>query len=135
MSKLSEYIEISAFNDSTSLVQRGNNIYVKKKIPRELTYIYKILLNNRHKNISDIIEVFEYEDITIVIEEYISGETLSEIFAKTGVQSERDTKNIIGQVCDGLTFLHKHNIIHRDINPNNVSIADVFTLKNSVERT
>ena len=123
MNKLSEYIEISSFNDSTSLVQKGNNIYVKKKIPRELTYIYKILLNNRHKNISDIIEVFEYEDITIVIEEYISGETLSEILAKSGVQSEYYTKNIIGQVCDGLTFLHKHNIIHRDINPNNIMIT------------
>lgn len=31
MNKLSEYIEISSFNDSTSLVQKGNNIYVKKK--------------------------------------------------------------------------------------------------------
>ena len=129
MNKLSEYIEISSFNDSTSLVQKGNNIYVKKKIPRELTYIYKILLNNRHKNISDIIEVFEYEDITIVIEEYISGETLSEILVKSAVQSECDTKNIIGQVCDGLTFLHNHNIIHRDINPNNIMITKDGTVK------
>ena len=123
MNKLSEYIEISSFNDSTSLVQKGNNIYVKKRVANELAYIYKILVSNRHKNISDIIEVFEYEDITIVIEEYISGETLSEILAKTGAQSECDTKNIIGQVCDGLTFLHKHNIIHRDINPNNIMVT------------
>lgn len=129
MSNLSEYFEISSFNENTSLVQRENKIYVKKRIPKELTYIYKILITTHHKNISDIIEIFEYEDITIVIEEYISGETLSEILAKTGVQSEYDTKNIIGQICDGLLFLHKHNIIHRDINPNNIMITKERTVK------
>lgn len=72
MSNLSEYCEISSFNENTSLVQRENKIYVKKRIPKELTYIYKTLITTHHKNISDIIEIFEYDDITIVIEEYIS---------------------------------------------------------------
>lgn len=129
MNKISDYVEISSFNETTSLVQKNNSIYVKKRVANELAYIYKILIENRHKNISDIIEVFEYEDITIVIEEYISGETLSEILAKSGVQSEYDTKNIIGQICDGLTFLHKHNIIHRDINPNNIMVTRVGAVK------
>ena len=129
MNKLSDYIEISSFNESTSLVQKGNKIYVKKRIPNELTYIYKILVDNSHKNISDILEIFEYEDISVVIEEYISGETLSDILAAQGVQSEIYTKNIIGQICDGLIFLHKHNIIHRDINPNNIMITKEGTVK------
>lgn len=129
MNKISDYVEISSFNESTSLVKRNNAIYVKKRVANELAYIYKILIENRHKNISDIIEVFEYEDITVVIEEYINGEPLSEILAKTGVQREDDTKNIIGQICDGLTFLHKHNIIHRDINPNNIMVTKDGTIK------
>lgn len=129
MSKLSEYIEISSFNENTSLVQKGNTVYVKKRIPSELSYIYKILLDNRHKNISDIIEIFEYEDITVVIEEYINGETLSDILSEQGVQSEAYTKKVIGQVCDGLIFLHKQNIIHRDINPNNIMIIKDGTVK------
>lgn len=123
MSKLSEYIEISAFNENTALVQKDTAIYVKKRVPKELAYIYKILLNNWHKNISDIIEVFEYEDCAIIIEEYINGETLQEILAEQKTLDEAETKNIIGQVCDGLIFLHNHNIIHRDINPNNIMIT------------
>lgn len=129
MSKLSEYVEISSFNENTSLVQKDNTVYVKKRIPSELSYIYKILLDNRHKNISDIIEIFEYEDITVVIEEYINGEMLSDILSEQGEQTEAYAKKIIGQVCDGLIFLHKHNIIHRDINPNNIMITKDGTVK------
>lgn len=126
---ISDYIEISSFNESTSLVQRDNKIYVKKRVAKELTYIYKILLENKHKNVSNIIEVFEYEDTAIVIEEYINGETLAEILRKSPVQRERYTKTVIGQVCDGLTFLHKNNIIHRDINPNNIMVTNDGTVK------
>lgn len=129
MDKLSEYIEISAFNENTSLVQKDNTVYVKKRVPSELSYIYKILLDNRHKNISDIIEIFEYEDTSIVIEEYINGETLSDILAEQEMQSEEYTKKVVGQVCDGLIFLHKHNIIHRDINPNNIMITKNGSVK------
>lgn len=123
MNKLSEYIEISSFNDDTVLVQNGTAIYVKKRVPKELTYIYKILVDNPHKNISDIIEIFEYEDCTVIIEEYINGKTLADVMAQRGKMTEKETKDIIGQVCDGLIFLHKHNIIHRDINPNNIMIT------------
>ena len=129
MSNLSEYYEISSFNENTSLVQKENKIYVKKRIPKELTYIYKILITTHHNNISDIIEIFEYEDISIVIEEYINGETLSALLSEQGSLNETDTKKIIGQICDGLLFLHKHNIIHRDINPNNIMITKEHTVK------
>lgn len=122
MNKISDYVEISSFNNTTSVVQKDSKLYVKKSVPIELAYIYKTLMLNKHKNISDIIDVFEYEDVTVVIEEYISGYTLSEIL-KCGIQSESYVKNIIGQICDGLTFLHSHNIIHRDINPNNIMIT------------
>ena len=129
MNKLSEYIEISAFNEDTAIVQRGTSVYVKKRVPKELAYIYKILINNPHKNISDIIEIFEYDDSAVIIEEYINGKTLSEILAERGTLGEAETKKIIGQICDGLTFLHKHNIIHRDINPSNIMLTKENAVK------
>ncbi|MDD6563930.1 MAG: serine/threonine-protein kinase [Clostridiales bacterium] len=122
MNKLLDYIEISSLNETTSIVQRGSNIYVEKKVPIELTYIYKTLISNRNKHISYIVDIFEYEDVTVVVEEFIEGETLSDILDIQGTLDEVRTKNIIGQLCDGLLFLHNHNIIHRDINPNNIMI-------------
>lgn len=123
MIKLSDYTEISAFNESTSIVMLDKKIYVKKKVPGELTYIYKALYDNKNENIADIIAIYEYEDVTVVIEEYVNGRTLSDVLEE-GTLSCEHTKNIIGQICDGLYFLHKINIIHRDINPNNIMISD-----------
>lgn len=129
MEKISEYTEISAFNETTVLVRRGSSIYIKKQIPKDMLYIYKFLLENKHKNICGIVRIFEYEDSAAVIEEYIKGETISELLSKKGTQDEETVKNIIGQLCDGLIFLHKHNIVHRDINPNNVMITADKTVK------
>ena len=80
-------------------------------------------MSKHHKNVSQIVEVFEYQDCTVVIEKYIDGDSLADILAKNKYLSESMTKNIIGQICDGLTFLHKQNIIHRDINTNNIVIS------------
>ncbi len=123
MSNLSEYIEISALKENVAIVKKDGKLYVKKNIPSELTYLYKILMSKYHKNVSQIVEVFEYQDCTVVIEKYIDGDSLADILAKNKYLSENMTKNIIGQICDGLTFLHKQNIIHRDINPNNIVIS------------
>lgn len=129
MNKLSDYSEISSFNENTFIVQNGNDIFVKKIVPKELTYIYRTLYENSHANICGIRDIFEYADATIVIEEYIQGNTLAKILEKEGVQNESYTKNIISQLCDGLIFLHRHNIIHRDINPNNIMITNENTVK------
>lgn len=124
MIKLSDYEEISVFNESTVLVRLNGVKYVKKTVPKELTRIYKIIKETDHKNIAGIIGLYEYEDVTVVIEEYIAGKTLAKILEQEGKLSEHSVKRVVGQICDGLFFLHKHNIIHRDINPNNIMIAD-----------
>ncbi|MBQ1947862.1 MAG: serine/threonine protein kinase [Clostridia bacterium] len=123
MIPISSYEEISSFNENTSLVQYGDQKYVKKRVPKELTSIYEILCKKRHKNISEIIEVYAYEDCTIVIEAYIDGSTLADVLKSQGVFSQSQTKRIIGQICDGLCFLHDQNIIHRDINTNNIMLT------------
>ena len=129
MSDLSNYTELSAFNETTVLVRQGKKVFVKKKISKDTKETYEKLKGRQHKNVSEIKEVFEFEDSCVVIEEYVQGESLKEILLKKKTLGERETKKIIADICDGLLFLHGLNIIHRDINPNNIIITNDNTAK------
>lgn len=89
----------------------------------------------RHTNIVKVLDFHETTDDHgkargIIIQEYIKGKTL---FAKTeewehSPLSERDINEAKFQVMidalSGLDYLHRNNIIHRDISPNNIMIAE-----------
>lgn len=54
--------------------------------------------------------------------EYIEGITLERAVKSDRLFSEVEVKNIIAQLCDGLTSLHQRGIIHRDITPSNIML-------------
>jgi serine/threonine protein kinase len=102
---------------------------IKKLVPYNQISIYEQLSKFNHPNLAKIIGIYKLENECVVIEEFISGESL-------GIKIERDIKleekEAVGyaeQLCLVLQFLHKHNIIHRDVNPNNIIISTDGILK------
>lgn len=90
---------------------------------------YRKLLTLKHKNMPEILEVAEFEDKIIVLEEYIDGVTLIDLINEN-LYKENQVKKLVGEMCDILSFLHSFNIIHRDIKPENIMIeSDTQTLK------
>lgn len=124
MSKLTDYKELMPFNDNTILVQRDNCMYIKKVVELVDLKIYKKLIGKRNRNVSEIFEIYEYEDRAIVIKEYINGSVLTNIINEYKTFDEKQVKDVISQLCDGLAFLHSLGIVHRDINPNNIIITN-----------
>jgi len=55
----------------------------------------------------------------LVLEEYISGETLGSVLKK-GRLTIREARSLMLQLCQGLSVLHDLGIVHRDIKPDNV---------------
>lgn len=84
---------------------------------------YRKLLTLKHKNMPEILEVVEFEDKIIVLEEYIDGVTLLDLINEN-LYKENQVKKLISELCDVLSFLHSFNIIHRDIKPENVMIEN-----------
>lgn len=90
--------------------------------------VYKTLVNISCKNLCTIFEVSECDDGYVIFEEYCDGMTLSEML-EDGSFSLRDSISCAMQICCGLYALHKNNIIHRDIKPDNIIMLNDNTVK------
>jgi serine/threonine protein kinase len=95
---------------------------VLRSLPHSLETYHK-LQNIRCENLPEIYDVLELDDCQIVLEEYIDGITAAQVM-ETGKYQTRGARNVLFGVCDALTVLHKRGIVHRDVKPENVMIAD-----------
>lgn len=66
-------------------------------------------------------------NVPYLVEEFISGKRLSEQMSK--LDNTESRVRVIGEICDGLYFLHNNGIIHRDLSPNNVMLDETGRCK------
>ena len=89
------------------------------RVIEEKTDIFEKIKGVSCKNLPEIIDVEKDENRTLIVEEYVPGDNLFEIL-KGGVIPEKEAAKIIVQICKGLSVLHEHGIIHRDVKPENI---------------
>ena len=59
---------------------------------------------------------------------YVEGESLRDKLAKEGELPITEAVRILRDVVDALSHAHKHNVVHRDIKPDNIMLADRHAL-------
>ncbi len=133
--KLEDQVLLSFYQELTPLgknphvmlvshIETGS-VYVKKTLSLENTNIYKLLKAYPVPGTPRVILRAETETELIVIEEYVSGNSLDVLLRQNGVFTEKAALQIILQLCHILSQLHSQprRIIHRDIKPSNVIIG------------
>lgn len=75
-----------------------------------------------HANIACMYEYVVVNDTACIIMEYVEGESLDHYLHRKGKLSNDEAKNVIRQIASALAYLHKKDIIHRDIKPHNFKI-------------
>lgn len=126
---LTYYKEIASLNQEhrVFLVQhtQSKKIFVKKTLHVFNLDVYKTLSTAAIKGIPRIENLCIEDDKLIIIEEYISGQSLLEMLESRYVFSDEEITSIIGQLCDIVAQLHNLSvpIIHRDIKPSNILLT------------
>lgn len=131
--RLSDYTEAGILdkNGRVSVVfcKSDKRIYVKKIVDSAAAKIYSSLMQLDSTAFPKIKEILPFEGFFVVIEQYITGRTISDIVTNDGALDSKTAADYIRSICRALRLLHKNGIIHRDITENNVMICDSGVIK------
>jgi serine/threonine-protein kinase len=77
-----------------------------------------------HHNIVSVYDFGEDEDSWFIVMEYVDGPTLRDIIRTDGAMDPATATEIASEVAAGLAAAHAEGIVHRDVKPANVLIAE-----------
>lgn len=89
--------------------------------------VYRKLLSVSSKNLPKVLAVAEQEGQVIVLEEFITGDTLDTLL-REGLMDETETREIATGVCRALWVLHALGAVHRDVKPENIILSGSRTV-------
>jgi tetratricopeptide (TPR) repeat protein len=105
--------------------QFGEDIAYIQRFNREAKFAAQ--LSDPH-----IVRTLDYgatRDVHYLVMEYIEGQDLRSIIDERGSLPWRDALRLLDQLAIALDHAHQHNIVHRDIKPQNLMITADGTLK------
>lgn len=82
-----------------------------------------------HPNLVKVYNHGTVGGIPYIIYEYVKGQTLSEVLDFRGALPINEAVDIMIQLFSALAYAHAHNIVHRDIKPQNIFYLPDGTVK------
>lgn len=83
----------------------------------------------KHPHIVSIYEYGDDEDIAYIVMELVQGKPLKEYFEEDYRFELPEIQHLMAQLLDALGYAHARKIIHRDIKPGNILIAENFQIQ------
>lgn len=77
-----------------------------------------------HPNIVQVIEAFEHEGRHCIVMEYLDGQPLSHLLNDTNPLSLPEAIRILKPLAEALDYAHQNGVIHLDVKPGNVILAN-----------
>ncbi len=102
-----------------------NDDKFKQKFKTEAFSVAKL----SHPNIVNVYDSGEDDGICYIIMEYVDGYTLKEVIEESAPLGSVTVLSIASQISSALMHAHKNHIVHRDIKPQNVLVANDGTIK------
>ncbi|MBP7652468.1 protein kinase, partial [Candidatus Dependentiae bacterium] len=113
-----------------ALKQLHANTDVNSESAKRLFLEAKAVAKLNHPNIVNVFDVGDSSDELYISMEFVEGKPLTEIIRSENYSFDITYfKNIASQICAGLDYAHSHNIVHRDIKPDNIMVANNNVIK------
>jgi len=91
-----------------------------KLLGREIDIMKKV----QHRNVLRLIEIYETDNNLSLVMELVNGGELFYKIVDKGSYSEREARDIIKQLVEGVDYLHSKGIAHRDLKPENLLCSE-----------
>jgi dienelactone hydrolase len=75
-------------------------------------------------HILPLLESGEADGLLYYVMPFVEGDSLRARLVKQGALSPSEAMRLLRDIVDGLAHAHRHHVVHRDIKPDNVMIAD-----------
>jgi serine/threonine-protein kinase len=89
----------------------------RKRFEREAKTLGQL---GSHSQIPMLLDYFVAEGEFYLVQEYVHGATLARLIRRTGCVSEKAAKRFLREMLPPLQYIHKRQVIHRDIKPQNI---------------
>jgi eukaryotic-like serine/threonine-protein kinase len=95
----------------------------------ELLHEPRLLASVSHPNIVSITTAEKQDNVFFIVMEYVQGETLENLIAARGSLDLNRALDYTCQICNALDHAHGQGVIHRDLRPANMLVAENEMLK------
>jgi serine/threonine-protein kinase len=82
----------------------------------------------QHPHIVPLLTAGAQGDLLYYVMPYIQGESLRVKLAREGELPVADAVRVLREVVQALAYAHRHGVVHRDIKPDNILLADGFAV-------
>src|SRR5258706_7356538 len=89
----------------------------------------RLLATLSHPNIVAILTAEKQENVFFIVMEFVPGETLESIIARDGALDLSRALDYTCQISNAVDHAHRHGVLHRDLRPSNVIVAESGMLK------
>jgi serine/threonine-protein kinase len=64
-----------------------------------------------------------------LVMEFLEGQTLAHLMQRVHPIPEHDAAKLVSRICEALHYMHEHDVVHRDLKPDNIMICNDGTIR------